>query len=151
MKDEIVKAVKSCSRSLFVFDEVDKMPEGVFESITSLLDHHSHINGIDFRQSIFIFLSNAGGTEISNALEDLMKQGKYREQTIIHNFEKIAEIGAYNVEGGLKNTGLISSSLIDHFVPFLPLEKRHIVKCIIAEFHRLGKIPTDEQVVYAAE
>lgn len=127
------------------------MPEGVFESITSLLDHHSHINGVDFRKAIFIFLSNSGGTEISDALEDLMQQGKYREQTTIYNFEKIAETGAYNVKGGLKNTGLISSSLIDHFVPFLPMEKRHIEKCIVAEFQRLGKTPTDQQVAYVFE
>lgn len=129
-----------------MFDEVDKMPEGVFESITSLLDHHTHIGGVDFRKAIFIFLSNAGGTEISNALEAAMKSGKYREQTHINNFEKIAEAGAYNVKGGLKNTGLITSSLIDHFVPFLPLEKRHIEKCIVAEFTRLGKTPTEEQI-----
>lgn len=122
------------------------MPEGVFESITSLLDHHSHVGGTDFRKAIFIFLSNAGGIEISNALEDMMKQGKYREQTGIFNFEKIAEGGAYNVKGGLKNTGMITSSLIDHFVPFLPMEKRHVEKCILAEFERFGKTPTDEQI-----
>lgn len=122
------------------------MPEGVFESISSLLDHHSHVGGVDFRKAIFIFLSNAGGTEISNALEDLMNNGKFREQTSIYNFEKIAEAGAYNVNGGLKNTGMISSSLIDHFVPFLPLEKRHIKQCVVAEFRRLLKTPTEEQI-----
>lgn len=122
------------------------MPAGVFESITSLLDHHSNVYGVDFRSSIFIFLSNAGGTEISDALEDLMRHGKYREQTTIYNFERIAETGAYNVDGGLKHTGMISSSLIDHFVPFLPMEKRHIEKCIVAEFKRLGQIATEEQI-----
>lgn len=122
------------------------MPPGVFESITSLLDHHSNVDGVDFRKTIFIFLSNAGGTEISDALEDLMKQGKYREQTTIYNFERIAETGAFNVDGGLKHTGMIQSSLIDHFVPFLPMEKRHIEKCIVAEFKRLEKEPTDAQI-----
>lgn len=146
MKEKIVHAVKQCSRSIFVFDEVDKMPEGVFESITSLLDHHKTINGVNFRQAIFIFLSNAGGMEISHALEDLMLNGKYREQTAIYDFEKIAEIGAYNVNGGLKNTGLITSSLIDHFIPFLPLEKRHVEKCVQKDFQRLGKVPTEQQI-----
>lgn len=122
------------------------MPQGVFESIVSLLDHRSNIEGTDFRKSIFIFLSNAGGIEISNALEHMMKQGKYREQTTIYNFEKIAEAGAFNVNGGLKNTGMISSSLIDHFIPFLPMERHHVEKCIIAEFNRFGKSPTDKEV-----
>lgn len=138
--------MRKCSRSIFIFDEVDKIPEGVFESITSLLDHHTSIDGVNFRESIFIFLSNAGGTEIAHALENLMENGKYREQTAIYDFEKIAEMGAYNVKGGLKNTGLITSSLIDHFIPFLPLEKRHVEKCIRKDFERLGKRPTDEQV-----
>lgn len=146
LKKQIVDAVRSCPRSLFVFDEVDKMPDGVFESITSLLDHHSHVNGVNFRQSIFIFLSNAGGTELSDALQDMMEHGKYREQTTIYNFEKIAEAGAYNVKGGLKNAGMITSSLIDHYVPFLPMEKRHIEQCVVAEFKRLGVTPTEEQI-----
>lgn len=135
-----------CKQSIFIFDEVDKMPAGVFESIASLLDHHTHVGHVDFRQAIFIFLSNAGGAEISKALESQMESGKYREQTGIHDFEGILETAAYNVEGGLKNAGIITSSLIDHFIPFLPLEKRHIVKCVHSEFQRLGKEPTDEQV-----
>lgn len=122
------------------------MPAGVFESIASLLDHHTHVGHVDFRKAIFIFLSNAGGAEISKALEDQMSGGKYREQTGIHDFERILEAAAYNVEGGLKNAGIITSSLIDHFVPFLPLEKRHIEKCVRKEFERLGKVPTEEQV-----
>lgn len=146
MRDEIINSILKCERSIFIFDEVDKMPEGVFESIASLLDHHSHINSVDFRKAIFIFLSNAGGTEISKALEDQMDKGKYREQTGIHDFEPILEVAAYNVEGGLRNAGIITSSLIDHFVPFLPLEKRHIEKCVRKEFKRLGKTPTDQQV-----
>lgn len=122
------------------------MPPGVFESIASLLDHHTHINFVDFRKAIFIFLSNAGGVEISNALENHMNSGKYREQTGIHDYERILEAAAYNLEGGLKNAGIITSSLIDHFVPFLPLEKRHIEKCVRKQFERLGKNPTDEDV-----
>lgn len=146
LKNEIVKAITLCEKSIFIFDEVDKMPEGVFESIASLLDHHNHINYVDFRKAIFIFLSNAGGTEISNVLEDQMAQGKYREQTEIQDFEHILEAAAYNVKGGLKNAGIITSSLIDHFMPFLPLEKRHVEKCVRKEFERLGKEPTEEQI-----
>lgn len=141
-----MNAVRACSRSIFIFDEVDKMPSGVFESIASLLDHHSHIDGVDFRKSIFIFLSNAGGTEIGNALDGIMSKGRYREQTNIQDFEQIAEAAAYNVKGGLKSASMITSSLIDHFMPFLPLEKRHVERCVYAEFRRLNKIPTDEQI-----
>lgn len=120
------------------------MPSGVFESIASLLDHHSHVRGVDFRQAIFIFLSNAGGDEIALALQDLMAHGQYREQTALHDFERIAERAAYNVKGGLKSASMITSSLVDHFIPFLPLEKRHVEKCVQAEFRKYSRFPSKE-------
>lgn len=33
-------------------------------------------------------------------------------------------------EGGLKASELISRHMIDHFVPFLPLERRHVIMCV---------------------
>jgi len=38
-----------CGRSVFVFDEVDKIPGGVLNAVTPFLDYHEEINGIDFR------------------------------------------------------------------------------------------------------
>lgn len=49
------------------------------------------------------------------------------------------ELHAFNVEGGLQKSSLIKSHLIDHFIPFLPLEVRHIEKCIQTEFENRGK------------
>lgn len=34
---------------------------------------------------------------------------------------------------------LIDSHIIDHYVPFLPLEKIHVVQCIEAELKHLNK------------
>lgn len=143
---EIETAIRSCKQSLFVFDEVEKMPAGVFESIASILDYHSHVEGVDFRKAIFIFLTNAGGDEIANALEGIMAKGTYREQTKIQDFEYIAEVAAYNVKGGLKKASIITSGLIDHFLPFLPLERRHIASCVKAEFRKLEHNPKEEDV-----
>lgn len=143
---EIETAIRSCKQSLFVFDEVEKMPAGVFESIASILDYHSHVDGVDFRKAMFIFLTNAGGDEIANALEGIMAKGTYREQTKIEDFEYIAEMAAYNVEGGLKKASIITSGLIDHFLPFLPLERRHIASCVRAEFRKLDRKPKEEDV-----
>ncbi|KAJ6634219.1 Torsin-like protein [Pseudolycoriella hygida] len=138
LRTTIINAVNVCPRTLFIFDEVDKIPVGVFEALTSLLDHHHSVEGATLRFATFIFLSNAGGTEISAKLLELTENGALREETQLFNFEKILEGAAYNVNGGLRKTSMIEGSLIDHYVPFLPLEKRHIEKCIIAEFKRLG-------------
>jgi hypothetical protein len=39
------------------------MPPGILDNISYLFDQHSEINGLDFRRSIFIFLTNTGGDE----------------------------------------------------------------------------------------
>lgn len=143
---EIDLAIRRCKQSLFVFDEVEKMPAGVFESITSILDYHSHVEQSDFRQAIFIFLTNAGGKQIANKLEDIMANGRYREQTKIQDFEYIAEMAAYNVDGGLKKASVITSGLIDHFIPFLPLERRHVSLCVRMEYFKLHRRPEEEDV-----
>jgi torsin-1 len=102
---------------------------------------------LDFRKSIFLFLTNAAGPEIAEKLYNLStKDGKFREETKLNDFERICEMGAYNKEGGLQNSGPIEAGLIDHFIPFLPLEQRHVEKCIRAEFHRLYLVPSNDQI-----
>jgi len=39
--------------------------------------------------------------------------------------------------GGLMKSEIIDSHIIDYYVPFLPLEKVHVIKCIEAEFENL--------------
>jgi hypothetical protein len=41
--------VSQCGRTLFVFDEVEKMPKGMLDAIKPFLDYHEEIDGIDFR------------------------------------------------------------------------------------------------------
>ena len=139
---DVREGLRKCPRSLFIFDEVDKMPPGVFESLTSLVDYNSLIDGQDATQAIFIFLSNTAGVQVSDKLGELIKGGTLREDTKISHFEQILEKAAYNLEGGLKKTSLIEAHVIDHFIPFLPLEKSHVYKCIEQEFRRWDKFPT---------
>ena len=140
IRKEIYDGVGSCPYSLFVFDEVDKMPPGVFDSITALLDHHSVIKGKDFKKSIFLFLTNHGGEEITFLLHQLTsKKGLFRHETKLHHFEEIMKVGVYNKEGGLKDSDLIKSAVIDFYFPFLPLEELHIAQCIIEEYKFCGK------------
>lgn len=48
--------VRKCPQSLFIFDEVDKMPAGLIDTIKPYLDYHEHLGGVDYRRAIFIFL-----------------------------------------------------------------------------------------------
>ncbi|XP_065092255.1 torsin-like protein [Ochlerotatus camptorhynchus] len=130
----VKRTVKNCPQSLFIFDEIEKMPTGVFDDIVSLLDHHSSMKEYDFSKAIFIFLSNSAGVEIAKKLKSLIDSGRWRDETKLPDFERIAELGAYNVIGGLYHSNIIDSQVIDHFIPFLPLEPRHVELCITKEF-----------------
>lgn len=147
IKEEIFKSINECQFSIFVFDEVDKMPGGIFDSITAILDHHTLVKGKDFRKAIFIFLTNFGGAEITKVLYQLTnKNSLFRHETKLHHFEDISKIGIYNREGGLKESHLIKSAVIDFYLPFLPLEEKHVIECIKAEFRRFGRSHVTEEM-----
>lgn len=144
INDEVRQGIAACPRSLFIFDEVDKMPPGVFESLTSLVNYNSYVDGSDNTKAIFIFLSNTAGVTISDKLGKLIKDGTLRDDTKLSHFEQILEKAAYNLEGGLQKASLIEAHVIDHFIPFLPLEKSHVYKCLKQEFRNWNHYPEEE-------
>lgn len=149
LAEEVLAEVKKCPYSLFIFDEVDKMLPGIFDSITALLDYHGTVRGVDIRKSIFIFIGNTGGREIAGTYEKMISNHRlYREETKLHHFEEIIKLLAFNVEGGLQYSQPITQSVIDHYMPFLPLERKHIEDCIRAEFRKNGvKYPVSQSVI----
>ena len=68
-----------CKESLFIFDEIDKMPPGVLDALKPFMDFHDSVDGVDFRKAIFILLSNTGGREITRRTMDFWKEGRRRE------------------------------------------------------------------------
>jgi hypothetical protein len=58
LKKEIELATSACEHATFVFDEVDKMPIQLLETILFYIDFHTptYAQPIDFRKTIFIFL-----------------------------------------------------------------------------------------------
>lgn len=146
MQEDIIKAITACPRSLFIFDEVDKMPPGVFDRLAPLMDHHNNIDKIDFRQATYIFLSNAGGMEIAERLQKHLESGAKRTDSRLVDYDAILTRTAYNDPGGLRRTPIIESHLIDHYVPFLPLEREHVEACVRSEFKARGKNPSADLV-----
>ena len=46
--------------------------------------------------------------------------------------------GAFNEQGGLQHASIIDRSLIDVYVPFLPLEQSHVRQCVDKELKERG-------------
>jgi len=122
--------VTACGRSLFIFDEIDKLNPGVIDAIKPFIDYHTNVDGVDYRKSIFIFLSNTGGKVIADFTLDHWKLGKSREELTLNDVEHPLSLAAFNEEGGLQKTEMIEKALLDASIPFLPLEKKHVKQCI---------------------
>lgn len=141
--------VKKCPKSLIIFDEIHDMCPSVLDAIKPMFDHHKAVDGVDYRNSIFIFISNIGGNEISSNLLNLYEQGVQRNDVDFHNFEPIIRRVSY-FQGGFEKAATIAHHLIDHYIPFLPLEQHHVDMCARAGFRKHGiLLPTDEMMADA--
>lgn len=126
--------VTNCPQSLFIFDEMDKMHPGLIDSIKPYLDYYDKLDGVSYRKAIFIFLSNAGGESIIQTALDVWKAGRSREEIELSDVETALSLAVFNnKQSGLWHSSLIDKNLVDFFVPFLPLEYKHVVQCALAE------------------
>ncbi|NXR08130.1 TOR1B protein, partial [Semnornis frantzii] len=141
--------VSACPHSVFIFDEMDKMHPGLIDAIKPFLDYYEQVDGVSYRKAIFIFLSNAGGDLINQAALDFWLSGKQREEMQLKDLEPMLSVGVFNNKNsGLWHSSLIDRNLIDYFVPFLPLEQKHVRMCVRAEMEARGYL-VDEQIVQA--
>ncbi|XP_035996283.1 torsin-1A isoform X1 [Fundulus heteroclitus] len=137
--------VSNCERSMFIFDEMDKMHPGLIDSIKPYLDYYDKLDGVSYRKSIFIFLSNAGGDSIIQTALDFWNAGRNREEIELKDLETALSLSVFNNNNsGFFRTSLIDKSLVDFFVPFLPLEYRHVVQCAMAEMKARNMKPNHE-------
>ncbi|XP_063831464.1 torsin-1A [Ostrinia nubilalis] len=143
---QVNEVVKKCPKSLIIFDEIHDMCPSVLDAIKPMLDHHHAVDGVDYRDSIFIFISNIGGHEIATNLLELYEQGIKRNEVEFHNFEAIIRRTAFH-QGGFEKAAAIAHHLIDHYIPFLPLEQHHVEMCALAEFRSHGIYHPSEEMM----
>uniref|UniRef100_A0A2P2I884 Torsin-1A-like n=2 Tax=Hirondellea gigas TaxID=1518452 RepID=A0A2P2I884_9CRUS len=144
--DNIRAQVAICDRSLFIFDEVQQLQPGIIDVIKPFIDYHQNIKGVDYRKSVFIFLSNTGTKDILRFMLDWWSQGKTRADITLPDIEHLVQSGAFNEKGGLHMSELIQHSLVDYYVPFLPMERRHIELCARDDLISRGK-REDENII----
>ncbi|XP_029025406.1 torsin-1A-like isoform X2 [Betta splendens] len=137
--------VSNCERSMFIFDEMDKMHPGLIDSIKPYLDYYDKLDGVSYRKSIFIFLSNAGGDRIIQTALDFWNAGRNRNEIELKDLETLISLSVFNDnQSGFFHTSLIDKNLVDFFVPFLPLEYQHVVQCALSEMKVRGHEPDFE-------
>ncbi|XP_056305565.1 torsin-1A-like [Danio aesculapii] len=95
-----------------------------------------------------MWMDNAGGNVIVNLAMDFWREGKNREQLRMNSSELDTKIsrGIFNENNsGFWHSSLIDHHLIDHFIPFLPLELKHVLQCVLAEMEHL-EIPKNDDL-----
>lgn len=122
------------------------MPPGLLDVLKPFLDHHNEVGGINYRKNIFIFIGNTGGEEVNREVFRHFRKGLSRTDITSKQMENILSTDAFNNEGGLKDANILLANLVDHFVPFLPMEREHVKECVRAELKR-RKEPIDEKLV----
>jgi ATP-dependent Clp protease ATP-binding subunit ClpA len=137
VRRQIVETVALCERrSLFIFDEMDKLPAGVIDGIIPLLGHSAwNIDGIDLRRAIFVFISNLGGQEINDYVLKAYQSGRSRASLSTKEMEQI--ISQLRTDNSWF-WSLIERDTIDLLVPFLPMEKQHVKMCVKADMENKG-------------
>lgn len=135
--------VTSCETNLFIFDEMDKMHPGIIDAIKPFIDNYPEIDGVDFRKSIFIFLSNTAGNAITMKSLQYWEAGKDREDIQMREMEEEIHLSAFNEQGGLWHSSLLEKNMIDVYIPFLPMERKHVKMCIRDDLRSKGYFPTE--------
>uniref|UniRef100_A0A8C2CZM8 Torsin n=1 Tax=Cyprinus carpio TaxID=7962 RepID=A0A8C2CZM8_CYPCA len=143
LKQWIHGNVSSFPHSMFIFDEMDKMQPQLIDVIKPFLDYEANVDGVSFRNAIFIFLSNAGGNVIAEVALDFWREGKDREELWMNSKEletKILQNIFNDKNSGFLHSSIIDHHLVDHYIPFLPLELKHVRQCVMTEMHHLNMI-----------
>ncbi|XP_061101775.1 torsin-1A-like isoform X1 [Conger conger] len=136
--------VSVCPHSMFIFDEMDKMNPLLFETIKCFMEHYAQVDRVSYRHAMFLFLSNKGGEIITQKAMDFWMAGRKREEIELNSqgLETAINKHLFNSKnGGFWRSSLIDSNVVDFFIPFLPLEHKHVVMCALAEMATLGHKP----------
>ncbi|CAG7831524.1 unnamed protein product, partial [Allacma fusca] len=124
---EIKATLSACERAVIVFDEVDVTPPLLYDGIVGLLDHFPFENEVNHKKAIYIFLSNIGSNVITRVAMDAWRAGKNRDDLKFKDFHETVSMESFNAQStGFSKTRIIERVLVDFFIPFLPLEEKHV-------------------------
>nr|DBA21381.1 TPA: hypothetical protein GDO54_018028 [Pyxicephalus adspersus] len=147
LKQWIQGNLTTCGRSLFLFDEMDKMHPGLIDVIVPFLGPSWVVFGSNYKKAIFIFISNSGGDDINEVALKFWRERRDREEIRLSDVESaIANTVISDREHGFWQSEIIKQNLIDFVVPFLPLRPHHVKQCVHSELMQ-QRLATEEDIV----
>ncbi|XP_058843077.1 torsin-2A isoform X3 [Acipenser ruthenus] len=130
----------ACARSVFVFDEMDKMPPGLIDVLVPFLGSSHVVYQTNYRKAIYVFISTAGEEQINRLALEARRAGRDREEIRLEELEDAIAQAVFNKScNGFYHSEIIQEKLVDCFVPFLPLTRRHVERCVRRELCLRGQ------------
>ncbi|NXD15279.1 TOR3A protein, partial [Nothocercus nigrocapillus] len=130
LEKQLSETTQLCGQSLFIFDEAEKLHRGLLDAIKPFMAHYDSEGQAGNRRSIFLFLSSVGGNSINEVALDFWRAGRPREEIPLELLEQqLRQELLQPADGGYARSHFLEENLIDFFVPFLPLERRHVRLC----------------------
>ncbi|KAM9823020.1 prosalusin [Syngnathus typhle] len=139
LKSWVQGNVTACGRSVFIFDEMDKMAPGLLDVLEPFLGASHVVFGTNYRKAIYVLISTAGEEVINKAALEQREAGRDREEmTAAELQDAIAQAVYNNPTSGLYKSSIIRQKLVTAFVPFLPLCRLHVERCARAQLCQRG-------------
>uniref|UniRef100_A0A3B1IBM5 Torsin n=1 Tax=Astyanax mexicanus TaxID=7994 RepID=A0A3B1IBM5_ASTMX len=130
----------ACARSIFIFDEMEKMPTGLIDVLEPFLGPSHVVFQTNYRKAIYIFISTAGQEVINKVALENIRAGQDREEIQLKELEEPILDDVYkNQNSGFYHSRIILEKRITHVVPFLPLRQRHVERCAQREMCQRGE------------
>ncbi|XP_018529221.1 prosalusin [Lates calcarifer] len=139
LKSWVQGNLTECARSIFIFDEMEKMPSGLIDVLEPFLGPSHAVFGTNYRKAIYIFISTTGEEVINKLAVENRQAGRDREEIRLADLqEAIAQAVYNNNTSGFFQSSIIQQKLITCFVPFLPLSRHHVERCVRSQLCQQG-------------
>ncbi|XP_068594969.1 prosalusin [Brachionichthys hirsutus] len=131
LKNWIQSNLTQCARSVFLFDEMEKMAPGLVDILEPFLGSSHVVFRTNYRKAIYIFISTTGEEVINKLALDNRRAGRDREEIKMVDLQEAIAQTTYNSNtSGFFHSRIIQQELITRYVPFLPLSRRHVERCV---------------------
>ncbi|CAL1615067.1 unnamed protein product [Knipowitschia caucasica] len=139
LKDWVQGNLTECARSVFLFDEMEKMPPGLIDVLEPFLGPFHVVYSTNYRKAIYVFISTVGEEVISKAVLAARRSDRDRDEIRLNELQEAIAHEAFNsTDSGFSGSRVVSQGLVTVFVPFLPLTRAHVERCVRAQLCQRG-------------
>lgn len=139
LKSWVQGNLTECARSVFFFDEMEKMPPGLIDVLQPFLGPSHVVFGTNYRKAIYVFIGTTGEEVINKMALENRQSGGDRDEIKWADLQEAIAQAAYNSNSsGFFHSSIIQHNYITRFVPFLPLSRRHVERCVHSQLCQRG-------------